>query len=318
MTRVRWLASAAVPSALSLGVTLHISTDIAAIPLLWIAPLALYLLSFVVAFSRRNPLTAPRAAAILPFAGLAIVIAPFLALPIWLLLASHLSFLFVAAVMCHARLAAERPDPTHLTEFYLVLSLGGAMGGVFVSLVAPLVFDRVWEYPIAIVAALLLRPPSGRRYSRKALGVVAAVVLAAVLVMLAAIGDDALLPTWVALVGLAAALIAVARWRVALAEYRDPPCHHVDAWRRHGVCGPHLLRGVSRHLIGRPQFSRARNHGPRHAVHCHGPTQCRDDVLPRFRTHRPGVRRPRDRRSSGRVVGLGVGTLARYGLPGQS
>lgn len=158
--RAGWIMLAAVPSALSLGATNFISTDIAAVPLLWIAPLALYLASFIVAFARRPVLTSRRAGlALLPLAAiLALSMTGVLDLPVPAEIATHLAFLFVAAVMCHGRMAEQRPDPAHLTEFYLLMSVGGALGGIFVSLVAPMIFDRVWEYPIAIVAVLALRP----------------------------------------------------------------------------------------------------------------------------------------------------------------
>src|SRR2546426_6929396 len=78
--------------------------------------------------------------------------------PVWLVILMHLFFLFLAAMVCHGRLARERPVTRHLTEFYLWISLGGVFGGVFNALLAPNLFRTVLEYPLAIVFACLLRP----------------------------------------------------------------------------------------------------------------------------------------------------------------
>ena len=164
-TRARWVGTALVPSSLMLGVTTYISTDVASFPLLWVLPLAVYLLTFVVAFARR-PLVTPRAAArILPLPT-ALVFADMLhavALPLPVTLLTQLLVLFFAGVLAHGRLAEERPAPERLTEFYFLLSLGGVLGGALNALVAPLVFDSVLEYPLVLVLALALRrsrPPA--------------------------------------------------------------------------------------------------------------------------------------------------------------
>jgi SAM-dependent methyltransferase len=169
-TRLRWALLAAAPSALLLGVTRHLSTDIAAVPLLWVVPLALYLLTFVVAFARRTAsLTAAAARA-----GRLLVVPLSLSFlvpvsPLWLAVALHLGAFFALALAAHGLLAAERPAPARLTEFYLWLSAGGVLGGVAAALVAPVAFDFVLEYPLALVAALALLPvgarPSGLRRS---------------------------------------------------------------------------------------------------------------------------------------------------------
>lgn len=184
LTRGRWVVLTAVPSALSLGATAYISTDLAAVPLLWIAPLSLYLLSFIIAFSQRTRLSSRTIGAWLPLAAIAVVVSStgLVHPPVMVVIALHLAFLLVAATMCHTRLAEERPEPARLTEYYLWIAVGGALGGIFVSLVAPAVFDAVWEYPLAIALALLLRPGGTPRPSRRwAIGG-ALVVLAALLV----------------------------------------------------------------------------------------------------------------------------------------
>ena len=155
--RMRWLLLSLAPSALLLGVTLHIATDIASAPFLWVIPLALYLLTFVIAFARRPVLPHRWMLRLqLPVVGLAVV---FFAVPgVYPTLVLHLAVLFFTAMVCHGELARLRPVPAHLTEFYLWLSLGGVAGGFLAAIVAPLVFDRVYEYPLALALALLLRP----------------------------------------------------------------------------------------------------------------------------------------------------------------
>src|SRR6185369_11438960 len=154
--RVRWITLAFIPSSLMLGVTTYISTDIAAVPLIWVVPLALYLATFVIAFGRRDRReAAPAAERRVPL--LATIVAVFMAsnavLPIQFDVPLHLAMFTAVALMCHGRLAAERPSAKHLTEFYLLVSFGGMMGGLFNTLIAPLVFNRVAEYPLILVAA---------------------------------------------------------------------------------------------------------------------------------------------------------------------
>lgn len=156
--RLEWLALAAVPSSLMLGVTHFLATDIASIPLLWVVPLALYLVTFIGAFGRRKlPLAA--LARTLPFGAIALTFALVLraAEPVWLLVPLHLGVFFCASLICHGRLSVNRPPPEQLTEFYFWLALGGVAGGAFNALLAPLLFDRIAEYPLALVAACLLR-----------------------------------------------------------------------------------------------------------------------------------------------------------------
>jgi hypothetical protein len=166
--RARWLALAFVPSSLMLGTTTFITRDLAPVPLLWVIPLGLYLASLAIAFAPRgNPLrlvgvTRLVLPAVVIFLVYTMVVGS--QRPLWFLLALHLVGLVAAALMCHSALAADRPTASHLTEFYLWVALGGALGGVFNALVAPVVFRSLVEYPLAIVAACLLRPQaSGAR-----------------------------------------------------------------------------------------------------------------------------------------------------------
>jgi hypothetical protein len=158
--RLRWLLLAFVPSSLVLGATTYITTDIASAPLLWVLPLSLYLLSFVIVFARRPVLRWQTMARLLPGAGvlLALVYLSGATEPAWFLILFHLLFLFVASMVCHGQLAADRPDARHLAEYYFLLSAGGALGGLFNAVVAPLIFDSVIEYPLVVVLACYLRP----------------------------------------------------------------------------------------------------------------------------------------------------------------
>jgi hypothetical protein len=157
-----WLALAMVPAALVLGVTQHITTDLAAAPFLWVGPLALYLITFILAFHRRpGPLVAS-ASRLLPIVVVAValtmIISPRGSRWALIYVVTHLVGLFIAALMCHARLAELRPRPRFLTSFYLVIAAGGVLGGAMVALVAPLVFNFIGEYPLALLAACALRP----------------------------------------------------------------------------------------------------------------------------------------------------------------
>ena len=157
--RAHWLALAFVPSSFMLAVTTYITTDIAAVPLLWVVPLALYLLSFIAVFSRGPFLLAGLTAQLHPFLVLQLVLLVVLGAtePVLLVVAVSLVAMFVSALVCHGRLAEDRPPSRQLTEFYLWVALGGALGGAFNAVVAPTVFDSVVELPLAIVLACLLR-----------------------------------------------------------------------------------------------------------------------------------------------------------------
>jgi hypothetical protein len=151
-----------------LGATTYVTTDIAPIPLLWILPLSLYLLSFVLAFSRL-PANFYRMCAIVLAGLLAVLIAARVdwsgfntyfqfQLTTPQLIVLHLVTFFIASLVCHGELAIRRPPAARLTEYYLVIALGGMLGGIFNSILAPLLFDRVVEYPLLFAAVCLLRP----------------------------------------------------------------------------------------------------------------------------------------------------------------
>jgi spermidine synthase len=190
--RVRWVLLALAPSSLMMSVTNYISMDIAAIPLLWVVPLALYLGTFALAFARRQwpgPTTVTRL-----FQLLLTLVAATLALgatePLRLLIPLHLAGLFAAGLMCHRELAADRPALQRLTEFYFWIAVGGVLGGAFNALVAPVIFPAVWEYPLGLVLAASLAPRGdGSRDRRDWLYPAALLVVSA-----AAVGAARLLP----------------------------------------------------------------------------------------------------------------------------
>jgi hypothetical protein len=169
--RFRWTALAFVPSSLLLSVTQFVTTDIAPVPGLWVLPLAIYLLTFIVAFGsaprffrRFVELAAPVAVLLLLFS----MTADRRPESLGLVLAMHLVVFWLVALNCHMDLAARRPDASRLTEFYLWVSLGGVLGGLFNSLIAPLLFNDLLEYPLVLVASCFLLPataPGGRGFN---------------------------------------------------------------------------------------------------------------------------------------------------------
>jgi hypothetical protein len=160
--RATWVLLAFIPSSLMLGVTTHITTDIASIPLLWVIPLALYLATFVLVFARCEVLPVPLVNKALPYGVMCLVflLCTEATQPVWMLLALHLATFFAATMVCHARLASDRPPAEQLTEFYLWMSFGGVLGGVFNALLAPVLFNGIVEYPLALALACLVRPKS--------------------------------------------------------------------------------------------------------------------------------------------------------------
>ena len=154
-----WVLLAAAPSSLMMGVTTYITTDIASAPFLWVVPLALYLITFILAFADK-PFVTPK----LLYLGQALALCvcifmlPFAGGSILTKLIVHLFCFFLTGLICHVALAERRPDPRHLTLYYLCMSLGGVVGGSFNAFVAPVIFQTVIEYPLILVLATLARP----------------------------------------------------------------------------------------------------------------------------------------------------------------
>ena len=167
-TRARWIFLAAVPSGLLIAVTAHISTDVAAAPLLWVLPLSLYLLTWVLVFQSR-PLLPHKwvlLAQPIAIAGVIVLLAVGGEQNLLLTIGGHQLCFFVIAMTCHGELARTRPAPKYLTGFYVALSFGGMIGGLFAGLIAPNVFSWIAEYPILIALAALCRPLQDERWPR--------------------------------------------------------------------------------------------------------------------------------------------------------
>ncbi len=158
-TRLAWIGLAAVPAALVIGTTAHLSTDVAAVPMLWVLPLAVYLATFILAFAGRRPIGLRLADVALPPLTIGVVVSLIggAALPLWSIFAIELGALGCAALVCHGRLSLARPVPERLTEYDLAIAAGGALGGVLAGIVAPLVLVIPLEGQIALVIALAVR-----------------------------------------------------------------------------------------------------------------------------------------------------------------
>ena len=190
--RVRWVLLSFVPSSMLLAVTTYLSTDVASIPLLWIGPLAIYLLTFVIVFARKVVIFRHSFSLWLqpPFLLiLAVALALMMQRSVTALAPTHLAAFFLTALVCHGELAKDRPSVAHLTEFYLWMSVGGMLGGIFNVLVAPQIFDSLHEYPIAIVLAAALRPSLvKRRPVDRELDIIFPVALCVLIVMAMRLG----------------------------------------------------------------------------------------------------------------------------------
>ena len=202
--RLRWVLWSFVPSSLLLGVTSYATTDVASAPLFWVVPLTAYLLSFIVAFARPSwavNSVLVRFQALLLLGSISTIFVS-ATQPVRYILPLHLVGFFVTSLICHGQLSKDRPEARSLTDFYLWISVGGVLGGVFNALIAPVIFTGVSEYPLAIAAAAFLRPclgdPQDSHLSRRLdwflpLALVGAIVAIAVVLKNAAIlttGND--------------------------------------------------------------------------------------------------------------------------------
>jgi SAM-dependent methyltransferase len=156
--RAVWIAFAFVPAAAVLGTTQALTTDVASVPLLWVLPLAIYLVTFVLAFAGKTRVPTRAAFGVVAVLVLGVAASqwntqrpdPRVALPL------YLATLFAIGLLGHGRLAEQRPPVRDLTDFYLSIAAGGALGSVFCGLVAPLIFSSVAEYPLVLVLGCLL------------------------------------------------------------------------------------------------------------------------------------------------------------------
>jgi hypothetical protein len=328
--RVRWVALAFIPSSLMLAVTTYLSTDIAAVPLLWIVPLGLYLLTFIAAFGSKAHVLQAVSGRLFPILLVLLVLLLCLRITarIELMFPLHVLTFVAAALVSHTRLASDRPGPSRLTEFYLWISFGGMLGGLFNGLAAPLLFNRVLEYPLVLVLACLALPTRSRKFDRRQLTLDVAIpaLIAAATIVAIRFGPA---------LGAAAPQVAVATLAVFAFGFRRQPV-------RFALCIGALLAGglaagsraepvlyAERTFFGVYRVSEDRRGMYRalaHGTTLHGMQAIAGDEVgqPLTYFHRLGpfgqafaslshVRRPEDVG----VIGLGVGTLAAYAEPGQ-
>src|SRR6185437_1985482 len=167
--RFEWVLCAFVPSSLMLGVTTFIATDVASVPLIWLIPLALYLLTFILAFGNKQLIKLPLTSILFPSAllvlGAFVILSP--PISVWVTISLHLLVFFLAALVSHQRLAQSRPHVSKLPEYYLWIAVGGVLGGIFNALLAPLLLSTPLEYPAAIILALLVRPATVQEQKTK-------------------------------------------------------------------------------------------------------------------------------------------------------
>jgi hypothetical protein len=330
--RLKWILWAAIPSSLLLGTTTFLTTDIAALPLLWVLPLAAYLASFVVAFSRRRIIStqnAHRAAMVL----ILIVVGQFAAgayAHVWLAIPVHLLCLFAIALAFHQSLVDRRPAADHLTDFYVWMSVGGVIGGAFNAFAAPVLFDRAFEYPLVLAIALVV---AGIKIPRLEVSVRHLIVISCLILfvegVLFALGAfSASTPTRIVALAAAGAIplffwfrsplvaaLAVGISMIGLSW--NPFEEHVDQ-RIRSPYGIYKIVEKETVLGKQKMLMHGRiNHG----------TQAREAELQRLPGTYYSLRSPvgqafemlratHDTSPIG-VVGLGIGTLATYAQPGQ-
>ncbi|WP_447932987.1 spermidine synthase [Sphingopyxis fribergensis] len=337
--QLHWLLIAAVPSGLMLSTTTHLTTDIVAMPLLWVLPLGLYLLSFVIAFSTMErptqivTLIAP--VVLLAVGGLGLLSSGGGSMMVAL---ASLAMLFVIATALHGYLYHLRPATQHLTLFYLIMSAGGVLGGLFAALFAPLIFDWVYEHPILILAAAMLLPLPALLPWDKWLGLEAktARITAAVLALIAAfcawhmVGDwtgrlDGATTSW----GIAIFVIGmlVIGWRWAYVPVLALLMIGVGGWDtiQESFTGARVRSYFGVYTVTDYPASNQRRlaHGTTlHGLQRTDAAHRRDPTT--YYGHQSGVGLTLDKaealagpNASVGIVGLGAGTLACYRKPGQ-
>ncbi|MFN6951266.1 MAG: spermidine synthase [Albidovulum sp.] len=324
-----WLLLAFVPSSLMLAVTTKVSTDIGAIPLVWVVPLSLYLLSFVLTFARRPVTVTPplRAACLAALALLGAVFSGISGAHVGLWgVAGLMAAFFVVALFAHARLYAARPEGRHLTLFYLVMSVGGALGGLFNSILAPVLFDSLAEGGVTtLIAATLvlsaaMRPTAALVRLGVGAGVLAALPLAGAILVL---GVTDRLSLKLAMFGLAAAVAVVLRRHLPAAGIAMGIVTVAGVWlipdgdlfRDRSFFGTHRVteadglrlyaNGTTIHGAQRIADLGQARPAPQFYYHRNGP-------MAQVLTSEIGARAERVG-----IVGLGVGALACYRRAGQ-
>jgi hypothetical protein len=327
--RLQWMLLSFIPSSLMLGVTTHISTDIAAVPLLWVLPLAMYLLTFVFAFSPRELLPHRWLVRLLPPLIFACLLTILLNARVWWLIPLHLATFFAIAMVCHRELAGRRPDVQRLTEFYIFMSFGGMLGGVFNSLVAPQIFSAIMEYPLVLALAALVRPSPAFRRSRPEPLQLLVGMPTLVLLMCAGMWAAGLIPTTLAIGPLLLALACLLTAAYMFANRTAPfglmalMCVGVIAFGRPSTAG-HVLH-AARSFFGVHRVIDSFDHS--HHLLQHGSTTHGRQEMPGTGCVPSGYHHPAgpigqlflisgERFRDVAVVGLGGGALACYAQPG--
>jgi hypothetical protein len=234
--RLSWIGLAFVPAALVTAFTVQTTTDVASAPLLWVIPLALYLLTFVLVF-RDQPLISREALLFLHLVALAtVLIALSFQTHDWFVLsATGVAAFFTAAMLAHRTLYEARPAPAYLTEFYLWMSFGGALGGMFTALVAPRLFSEIYEYPLLLALSMACRPGAlnlsqDKQQRRDELVVLWLIAAAGILIIwwLPTLAGSPRLPAWIARIG-TTPLVVIALAATLLANVRYAPRQLVAA-----------------------------------------------------------------------------------------
>jgi len=327
--RARWVVLAFIPSALILAVTTFLTTDISSVPLLWILPLSLYLLSFIVVFARPGAWLHGWAVVLTPalVAALCYVLFMEFRLGIWKAVLVHLPIFFVVCVALHGELVRTRPAAKDLTEFYLWMSLGGVLGGAFTALIAPLVFKGLWEYPL-LMALSAMALPGPKAHARVPLFVKIGAWLMGLVALGAMVVHEApdISIAWGALVVLVVlAYAATSLWRPVIAGVVMMALVIAGiAWDAHTY--PSLYRSRSYFGIHRVDSSeKGRFHRLLHGNILHG-VQLRKPESEQLTpisyyhiTNPMGVTlealRAREDALTVGIIGLGTGSLAAYARP---
>ncbi len=324
-TKLLWLALAAVPSSLLLGITTYLTSNIAPIPLLWVIPLALYLLTFILVFAKQPKAPDLLLGRIYPMALAPLMLLIVLEATMPAIGLVHLAVFFVACWMCHSRLAHLKPDAKHLTEFYFYISLGGVLGGAFNALIAPVIFQTLAEYPLALVAAALLIPKASypKLNWRFDLGypvAIGAIMLALVFGARAAGMEAGPLRTFLT-IGVPAILCFVAvdfplRFGLSIgAGFLVAAATHVTSDGSIPLTARSFF-GV--HKIVTTDDGRFHNLINGNTIHGVEDMQHKDIPLTYYYPRGPmGEIMIFDHPKTAAFIGLGVGSLAAYGMPGQ-
>jgi hypothetical protein len=335
---LRWLVLVFIPSSWLMGVTAYLTTDLASIPLFWTIPLALYLLTFILSFARSGRPVVRAATWILPFIllPLALVMSAGFVQPVWIPL--HLIAFFAGSLACHGALAQARPSTRFLSMFYLTIALGGFLGGIWSALAAPLLFDRVIEYPLVLVlACLAVQGINKGRYVQSWRARVNDLLFAGVVFSVTVVMATNQAGLAESVVGALTVTVAAGLAILACVRAHRRPTRFalvVASIMGASALAPGAngrLLHIERDFFGVVRVTHDRAHNVNRLFHgstLHGqqsldPAQCREPSTYFTRSGPIGqvfdVIQPRLNQPGARVaiVGLGAGTLASYAQPGQ-